>query len=187
LSILDVGGTASFWQIMNPVPEGTSITLFNLELQSTSGSTINSVAGDARDMRQFNDTQFDVVFSNSVIEHVGTLEDQRLMANEIRRVGQGYFVQTPNYYFPIEPHSLFPGFQWLPLSTRSRLVQWRSWGWLSKISDPAEALASVEQIRLLKETELMSLFPDAKIWRETILGLTKSLVAIRPINDSTSA
>lgn len=57
-------------------------------------------------MKQFQDNEFDAVFSNSVIEHVGDYEAQRQMANEIMRVGKRYFVQTPNFYFPIEPHIL---------------------------------------------------------------------------------
>ena len=70
--------------------------------------------GDAVDMPGISDGAFDVVFSNSVIEHVETYENQRRMAAEIRRVGRRYFVQTPNRHFPLEPHFLVPGFQLLP-------------------------------------------------------------------------
>ena len=59
----------------------------------------------------FKDKSFDAVFSNSVIEHVGTFEDQKMMANEVIRVTNFYFIQTPNLYFPIEPHFLVPFFQ----------------------------------------------------------------------------
>ncbi|MEM2045934.1 MAG: class I SAM-dependent methyltransferase, partial [Candidatus Bathyarchaeia archaeon] len=57
------------------------------------------IIGDARCM-PFKDKSFDVVFSNSVIEHVGNYDDQKMCAEEIRRVGKCYFVQTPNFYFP---------------------------------------------------------------------------------------
>ncbi|MGH7860878.1 MAG: methyltransferase domain-containing protein [Candidatus Dormibacteraceae bacterium] len=73
-----------------------------------------SVIGDARDLAQFQAQAFDVAFSNSVIEHVGGADDQRRMASEAMRVASHYFVQTPKHYFPIEPHFLVPGFQFMP-------------------------------------------------------------------------
>jgi hypothetical protein len=36
-----------------------------------------------------------------------------------------------------------------------------------------------ERIRLLSAREMRRLFPDAELWRERVLGVTKSLVAIR--------
>ena len=103
-----------------------------------------------------------------MIEHVGGYTDQQRMAGEIRRVGRRYFVQTPNRYFPIEPHFLFPGFQFLPESARRRL--WR----LGMPRTPYEA------IELLDAAELRELFPDAVILRERAAGLTKSLIAAGP-------
>jgi 2-polyprenyl-3-methyl-5-hydroxy-6-metoxy-1,4-benzoquinol methylase len=73
-------------------------------------------------MPQFQNDEFDIVFSNSVIEHVGSYEEQNLMASEVRRVGKRYFIQTPNLFFPIEPHFLFPFFQFLPLDYRVTLI-----------------------------------------------------------------
>lgn len=66
--------------------------------------------GDATNLSQYSDKSFDIVFSNSVIEHLYTKENQISMAKEVNRVGKNYFIQTPNYWFPIEPHWVFPSF-----------------------------------------------------------------------------
>src|ERR1017187_2845994 len=65
------------------------------------------VAGDGRAV-PFRDAAFDVVFSNSVIEHVGDAQSQRAFAREVARVGRAYWVQTPNRWFPVEQHLLTP-------------------------------------------------------------------------------
>ncbi|MBC8844888.1 class I SAM-dependent methyltransferase, partial [Escherichia coli] len=76
----------------------------------------------ATDLSEIDDQQFDIVFSNSVIEHLYTWENQEKMAKEVLRVGKYHFIQTPNYWFPIEPHWVFPFFQFLPKSIRIRLT-----------------------------------------------------------------
>jgi hypothetical protein len=151
------------------------ITMLNL----TSGWTrpgFRSVVGDARDMRQFADGEFDVVFSNSVIEHVGQPDAQRQMASEIKRVGKRYFVQTPNRNFPLEPHFFFPGFQFLPLSTRIWLLQHFDLGWYKKIPDYTAARNEVEPIRLLSHRDVTRLFPEGTLYNERFAGLTVSFV-----------
>jgi SAM-dependent methyltransferase len=140
---------------------------------------ITFALGDARDMKQFADQQFDVVYSNSVIEHVGDFSDIRQMAIEVRRVGKRYFLQTPNRYFPMEPHFLFPFFQFLPRAIQIALVQNFSLGWIEQRPDRSQAAQAVDGIRLLSYRELSSLFPDGKVAREKIFGLTKSLIAYK--------
>jgi SAM-dependent methyltransferase len=113
VNILDVGGTQTFWDTSGFFDEKMNllrITLMNVRKVPVSRPNFNSIVGDARDLKEFKENQFDVVFSNSVIEHVGDYNDQLQMANEIRRVGKRYFVQTPNLYFPIEPHLFSPFF-----------------------------------------------------------------------------
>jgi hypothetical protein len=134
--------------------------------------------GDARAMPQFAAKSFDVVFSNSVIEHVGDYANQRRMADEIRRVGQRYFVQTPNKRFPIEPHFLVPWFQYLPTGTRSWLLSRFDVGWYRRMPDRAAARAEIESIQLLTRKRFSDLFPGATIRDEKFVGLTKSFVAI---------
>jgi hypothetical protein len=177
--ILDVGGTQGFWESMGRGNLGDlHVTLLNLEAQPVSGSNFESVAGDARDLSRYADGSFDVVFSNSVIEHLGPgFADQQLMANEIRRVAQRYFVQTPNRHFPIEPHFLTPGFQFLPVPTRVWAATHFNLGWYKKFADRDAARREVESISLLTEREMHRLFPGALIYKEKFLGLTKSFVA----------
>lgn len=179
LQILDVGGTEQFWETMGFADSGHEITILNLTQAATRRENIVSIAGDARGMPQFDDDQFDIVFSNSVIEHLGCWEHQRQMAGEVRRLAKKYFVQTPNYYFPIEPHFLFPGFQFLPLAARIWLVRHRSLGTYQRVVDYRRARELVSEIRLLRKSELKVLFPDAAILHERFLGATKSLIAIR--------
>lgn len=179
LRILDVGGTSEFWQLMGLSNlDRVRVTLFNLQAQSASGPIFESVAGDARDLSRYPDQSFDVAFSNSVIEHLGpAFSDQQRMAREIERVAQRYFVQTPNRYFPLEPHFLVPGFQFLPLSLRTWMVSSFDVGWYKRIPDKATARREVESVSLLTEKQLRTLFPEAVIYKEKLLGITKSFVA----------
>ena len=129
-------------------------------------------------LRAFGDQSFDLVHSNSLIEHVGSLDDQARMAAEIRRVAAGYFVQTPNRYFPIEPHFLVPAFQFLPVALRVRVARRFRPGWY-RGGDAAVAVRDAREIRLLSERELRAMFPDGQVWRERLYGMTKSFVVWR--------
>ncbi len=178
VEILDIGGTQEFWTLMaGEDPGDIRVTLLNIEHQRVTSEKFISAVGDARSMPQFKDKSYDVVFSNSVIEHVGSYDNQCRMANEILRVGKRYFVQTPNRRFPLEPHFLFPGFQYLPDIMRAQLVHRFNMGWYKRMPDLAAARAEVESIRLLTRSRFQALFPDAKIHAEKFFGLTKSFVA----------
>ena len=81
ISILDVGGTIEFWKQMDFLNKpGITITILNLEIPGGAYPGINFVLGDARNLSMFKDKQFDLVFSNSVIEHVGGYDEQKRMA-----------------------------------------------------------------------------------------------------------
>ena len=109
--------------------------------------------------------------------HVGSFEDQHRVANEMIRVGKRLFVQTPNRHFAIEPHFLFPCFQFLPvavrvwLASRFDLGRWST----SERSDPA---FRVDSVRLLSKRELRELFPRAEIVCERLAGLPKSFLVL---------
>jgi hypothetical protein len=177
IRILDVGGLASFWVNRNyHLKNDVQITLLNLEASSVSYPNMISMVGDATNLLHCSDNSFDVVFSNSVIEHLYTKSNQEKMASEIRRVGKHYFVQTPNKYFIIEPHYLLPGFQFLSprvkyfLLTKTPLSRGKFW-------DKQFAQQYVDEIRLLDEREMTGLFPNGSIYKEKFLGLVKSFTA----------
>lgn len=180
LRLLDVGGTPQFWDMMDLQQAGTvDLTLLNVEPVDTEGRALRCVIGDGRRMSQFADGEFDVVFSNSVIEHVGTLKDQADMAAEIARVGRSYFVQTPNRYFPIEPHFLLPGFQFLPIGLRVWILRRFNLPGYRRIPDRARARHEVTAIRLMTRSELSRLFPGSSLYVERFAGFAKSFVAYR--------
>lgn len=178
LTILDIGGTESYWDEVGLQEAGLHIILLNLEQKQVNNSQLfSSVAGNATDLSNWSDKSVDLVFSNSVIEHLFTFDSQRQMAQEVQRVGKSFFIQTPNYYFPLEPHWLFPLFQFLPRSWRIKLTQRASWGHMPKLTDPAMAAKLVDEVRLLTSHEMSTLFPAASLYFEPWMGLKKSISA----------
>ncbi len=178
--ILDIGGTQSYWRALAEAWSGRDvhITLVNLEAEPVTDPRFMSLAGDARTL-PFADNAFDVVHSNSVIEHVGRWRDMVGMANEVRRLAPRYFVQTPNFWFPVEPHFRFPLFHWLPAPVRLGIVRRRACGFFPKAETIDDGMRFVEDASLLDMEQMRRLFPDAAIDRERAFGLTKSLIAVR--------
>lgn len=175
--ILDVGGKIYFWKQMGFVnKENVKITILNLEKEESPYPNIECVVGNGCNMSEYDDNSFDIVSSNSVIEHVGTYQNQQNMAKEIQRVAKSFFLQTPNYRFPFEPHFLTFGFQFLPVKTRAFLLRRFNLGWYSKVNDYNRSIELVKGIRLLRKRELEDLFPGATIIEEKIFGLTKSFM-----------
>jgi hypothetical protein len=179
LRIIDVGGTTRYWEQRGWAGrDDVSITLVNLEAEPQRYENIVPTKGDATNLAEHADDAFDIAFSNSVIEHLFTLDAQQRMAAEIRRVAPAYWVQTPNFWFPIEPHFLVPAWHWLPEETRVAILRRRGVGWAGRCPDEAHARAVVQEHRLMRRDELARLFPDAVIVGERLAGLTKSWTAI---------
>lgn len=175
--ILDVGGELDFWKSMGfRYFNDVSITLLNLHKVDVPDvyDNVFSEVGDATDLSRYDDKQFDLVFSNSVIEHVGNFEKQRKMAAEMKRIGKHCYLQTPNRYFILEPHFLVPLFQFFPVGLRTFLIVNFSLGHFKKTKNFADALERAESIRLMTRKELQALFPETKIRREKIGIITKS-------------
>jgi Methyltransferase domain len=179
LRILDVGGTVAYWEQRGWTGRSdVELTLVNLTAEPSDYANVTSLAGDARAL-PFEEGSFDIAFSNSVIEHVGDRDEQRRMADEIRRVAVRYWVQTPNYWFPLEPHYLVPGWQWLPTEIRVAILRRRTVGQLGRTPDPAQARAVVDHTQLLTGRQLRRLFPDGELRAERVAGLVKSWTIVR--------
>lgn len=181
IRILDVGGTLPFWEtcefVGGPKCEITLLNLSKFEVPKNY-KYITSVQGNGTDMRNYKDNEFDVVVSDSVIEHVGDYENQKKMAREIQRVGKRYFVQTPNFFFPVEPHFLFPFFQFLPLSVKTLLLSYFSLGGRQPTGNHEKSKVVAKSIRLLKKRELQQLFPEGVILKERLFGLSQSFIIV---------
>ena len=174
-TVLDLGGAEYYWPWLKVRPR---VTVANFEQRDLKKADLDWVRADGRKL-PFQDGAFDVVYCNSVLEHLPDEASRDAMAREVARVGRGYSVQTPNRWFPVDAHTLTPAFHFLPMRWQSRLARnFTLWGRLQRPSR-AEARGFVENIRLLTAHDLQRLFPDATIERERFFGLTKSVIAVR--------
>lgn len=187
IRVLDAGGRAEYWNLLPPaLAEKVQITVLNYadELEDYSGLTgphvrYENVSGNACAMPQYGDGSFHLVHSNSVIEHVGSYTNMIAFANEVRRVGQAYYVQTPNYWFPVDPHYAFPLLHWLPDPIRINLEMRFNIG-LGTRTDFAGAARSLDECRMISQSMMLALFPDAQHSAERFaLVFKKSLIACR--------
>jgi SAM-dependent methyltransferase len=177
--ILDIGGTTDCWNLL---PVRPRLVLLNTpRAKDDLASAAAWVAGDGRAL-PFRDRSFDLVFSNSVIEHVGDAASQRRFAREVARVGRAYWVQTPNRWFPVEQHLFTPLVHWLPRAWQRVLVpRVNFWSLLVPVSPDRRRFYIdhyLSDVRLLGPSELRALFPGSRVLRERFLGLTKSLIAL---------
>lgn len=174
--ILDLGGTVRNW-LMSPVLPDVSLLNLNYDTRDLQDGH-KAVRGDAL-CCPFCDGQFDIAFCNSLIEHLGNWQNQSRLAMEIRREARGYFVQTPNKWFPLEPHYLTPMVQFVPRKIKPGVIRWLTvWGWITKPTK-GECVALSDEVRLLDARDMRTLFPDATIIRERFLGITKSIIALK--------
>jgi Methyltransferase domain len=177
LTIIDIGGTVDFWAQRRWADNNdVHITLVNLHQEPQRYANITPVVGDASNLHEFARRSFDVAFSNSVIEHLFTFENQAAMAREIQRVATAYWIQTPNYWFPIEPHFHVPGWQWMPIWLRVEIIRRYTCGWRGRTPDPKQALIVVSEVNLMTKSQLRRIFPTADIIPERFFGLNKSWI-----------
>jgi hypothetical protein len=175
IRLVDIGGTVRTWNVESESHTPFSVTLINnLQYEDFTGDRFQSIEADATEL-PFADNAFDIAFSNSVIEHLGTWEKQMAFAREARRVARKLWIQTPARSFPIEAHLLAPYIQYMPKRLQHGIVRWTPRGLLN----PGVVHQIVDEVRLLSYREVAKLFPDCHILRERFLGLTKSYIAVR--------
>jgi hypothetical protein len=177
--ILDVGGTPATGENL---PVRPRVVILNMPRESEAFGDQLCVGGDGCAL-PFRDQSFDIVFSNSVIEHIGSWEKQQRFAAEVARVGRRYWVQTPNRYFPIETHLLTPLLHLLPKAWQMWIApRFTVWSMLTNVSREQRewyVRHFLNDICLLDAGQMSSLFPGARVVRERAWGFVKSLIAVR--------
>ena len=186
LSILDVGGRLAYWRHLGfefLERHNVHITLANIsadqfESLDQAPAFFTNLVADGCDL-PLGDKSFDLCHSNSVIEHVGMWRDFERFASETRRVGRSYYVQTPNFWFPIDPHfPLWPLFHWLPGPFRAGLLRAFPLAFAGRATDLAHAYRISDASRLLTPGQIRYLFPEAKLHAERFALLAKSYSAV---------
>ncbi len=189
VDIIDIGGRKTYWNIL-PIDilsrYKVMITIVNLPDASEQDDDQYEDEkhfcfrfGDGCDLSFFLDNHFEIVHANSVIEHVGDWFNVVKFAKEVSRLAPNYFIQTPYFWFPVEPHFMTLFFHWLPRPTRIWLLLNFDLGNHPRSLTVHEAAGKLENYRLLDRQMFKVLFPDAQIISEIFLGLTKSLIAVR--------
>lgn len=183
--LLDIGGMEKYWNIIDSdwlASRKVSIVLSNLAddlLPLARPDLFEEHEGDGCELR-YRDGEFDICHSNSTVEHVGSWARKVAFAREARRVAPAYFVQTPNFWFPWEPHFGIPFYHWLPDPGKLWLSQRVSLGWNDTAArDVDDGMRQVEYASLLTRQMMVHLFPDGRLVTERLLGLPKSFIAIR--------
>ncbi|MDO8412874.1 MAG: hypothetical protein Q7S51_03670 [Gallionellaceae bacterium] len=184
VNLIDVGGTEKYWDSIlrqHLDMHNISITIVNLpgSPMPQDHGPFKFVGADGCNLAAFADKSFHIAHSNSVVEHVGDWSRMVQFAKELSRIAQKYFVQTPNYWFPVEPHFMTPFFHWLPKPVRLQLVLNFQLGNWNKAASIDEAMRTVESARLLNKDMFQELFKDADILTEKFYGLPKSFIAVK--------
>jgi hypothetical protein len=178
MSVIDLGGTVESWRRSEVRPKHVHVV--NLEEEPGDVPDWAEVDyGDACALpEKIASRHYDLAFSNSVIEHVGGHERRLRFAEAVRNLADAYWIQTPYRYFPVEPHYVAPGMQFVPFAIRQRYAH----RWPLSHTRPADrqsALTNVLWVELIDKTQMRHYFPDSRILSERLLGLTKSIIAVK--------
>lgn len=171
MGVLDLGGQPDIWDFVTAPLEITILNLPGVAAEPPAGSVhkFTFIEGDACNVAQFADSAFEVVFSNSVIEHVGEEDKQQEFAKEVRRLGDKYWVQTPSIWFPIEAHTGMPFWFFMPAFVRAKFIK----NWEQKLPAWTEM---VKGTTVLSKRQMRDYFPDAALLTERKFGLPKSYI-----------
>ena len=154
------GSTDNFFEALYPWPERiTAVGHTELDRFAAAFPRVRAVRADGRAL-PFSDGEFDVGFSNAVVEHIaGGRAGQRRFVHELCRVSARVFVTTPNRWFPLEVHTLLPFVHWLPAEARQRLLRF------DDVLDP------------LGPRDFSSLFP----YSVRVINTGMTLIAVGPL------
>ncbi|WLE98596.1 MAG: methyltransferase domain-containing protein [Candidatus Electrothrix communis] len=173
--ICDVGGSSHFWEKTGLNIDTEKITIYNVSLSETNpvkkDNKIKTIIYDGKNIPELSKS-YDLVICNSVIEHVPKEQRQKLI-EELYRVGERVFVQTPAYEFFLEPHFIMPFIHWLPRKIGRLFVKLSPWRILT-LATNVKAEKYFWEIELLAYSDMRKLFSTGEICREKFLGFTKS-------------
>jgi hypothetical protein len=178
LHVVDLGGTVNSWTRAPIRPK--HVTVLSFEPEGADGlDWIDAHHADACDLPEsLAGLRADLVYSNAVLEHVGGAERRQRFADTVHTLADRHWVQTPYRYFPVEPHWLFPGFQFLPVSTRVAIG--RRWKLVHTPNPDYDAMMrTVLSVELIGFAEMRHLFPTSRVVGERFGGLVKSIIAIK--------
>ena len=161
-----VAATHNFFEALYPWPNRiTAVSDVPLPNFAQAFPSIRTVVANGLEL-PFAEDEFDIAFSNAVVEHVGAREEQRRFVAELCRVAPRVFVSTPNRWFPVETHTLVPFVHWLPRRHADRAMH-------------ALRRENWDQVELLSKSELLALFPAETNARVVESRLSISAVAGR--------
>jgi hypothetical protein len=175
--ILNVGatgrnsGVTEQFETYYPYPErviGGGLSYAGVKDYSQSFPSVRALIFDGCRL-PFSDQTFDIVYSNAVLEHLPSREAQRHFANEVRRVGRTWFISTPNYWYPIEPHYHLPFIQFFPTNWQHRLAR-------------AVGKQPYPRLCLLSASRMKELFPGSRILTCRVTFYPETLVAVSTKN-----
>ena len=185
VQIADLGGRQSYWAPLlaaGLISANIDVSLINPEqahVMIDRDPRFSHVKADACELEAWPSGSFDLAHSNSTIEHVGSWERKKSFARHLRRLAPCYFVQTPYFWFPAEPHALAPFIHWLPDPLVVGILRRRDIGYWEKAPDIDAAKDTLAHNRLLDHPEFRHLFPDSEITFERFCGLRKSMMAVK--------
>ena len=177
MRVLDLGGRPVVWTSAPVRPK--QVVTVNYERHESPEDWITAVQGDACDLpAEVRNDRFDLVYSNSVIEHVGGHDRCLRFCESVHALADAHWVQTPWRYFPLEPHWICPGLQFLPLPLRASVARVWPIGCYREESreDPVGAVLSVQ---LLSVAEMRRYFPKSTLLYERVAGVLKSIIAVQ--------
>lgn len=179
IKVLDIGGDFAYWKNVGWTDTRCQFFLLNLEQSPVPPGYDNfhAVTGNALEL-PYKYGDFDIVFSNSVIEHMGSEEGQEKFAMNVKKIASCYIIQTPSLWFPLEPHARIPFFQFIPHAIRAFLIMGFDINYFPRAKEYRKAVIVSKTTIMFTKRRFQRLFPDAKIIVETWMGLPKSYIAI---------
>ncbi len=184
VNVIDIGGTENYWNIVSHQyleKNKVDITIVNIPGTGMPPDYgfFRFVEADGCNLAQIPDKSFHIAHSNSVLEHVGDWEHMVRFSEELSRVAHKYFVQTPSFWFPMEPHFMTPFFHWFPKSVRIWLVLRYHLGHHRRADSIDHAVRMVESVRLINKKRFQELFMEADIMTERLFLMPKSYIALK--------